>query len=115
MIPAVEHASDVAASIVERHMAVGVGMSTGMIGVTLGVVDGWSTTTVAATSVLGFTLGVVGLVVRVLLTDIRQLRLRVRQLETELDHRREVVEAERAELIDRIHQLEQRLVADDGR
>lgn len=111
----VDRATDAVGLIVERRPGAVVAASTATIGVALAVVEGMSVSTITTTGVGGFVLAIVALTTRVLLTDVRQLRARVRHLEAELDARRQFVEAERRELVERIHQLEQRLMADDGR
>lgn len=106
MMHAVDRGTDVVGAVVERHLGAVVAASTAAIGATLGVIDGWSVETVTTAGICGFVLAIVSLVVRVLLTDIRQLRARVRELETRAD-------GERQRLIDRIDELERRLGEDD--
>ena len=113
-MPAVDRATDVVGLVVERHLGTVVAASTATIGAVLTVVDGMSMQTLTTTGVGGFVLAIVALTVRVLLTDVRQLRARVRHLEAELDERRAAVEAERLELMERIRQLEERLYRHDG-
>ncbi len=99
---------------VERHPSALVGLTAAVSSTVLGVVDGLTASTAAASAVATATVALVTLVVRALLADIKGLRARVAELETREADRMRAVEAERADLVARIRQLED-MLRGDGR
>jgi len=94
---------------IEEHPARLIGASTGIIGATLGAIDGMSVTTVANVGVLGFTLSMVTLIVRALLTALRAERIANREMRRDIQRNADRLAADNADLRARIADLERRL------
>jgi hypothetical protein len=106
---AVERTTLLVEEMIERRPTMLVGVSSAATGAVLGIADGVNASTVAATAVAGATVAITTLVVRVLLSDVKGLRTRIRELETREDARMDAMDAERGRMIDRIAQLESML------
>ena len=98
----------------ERHPGAVMGAVATVSGGVLAITDGISPSTAAAVGVITAISGLVTVCVKVLLADIRHLRARVSELEHAERERAAAMDAERAELIQRIRQLED-MLRGDGR
>lgn len=94
---------------IEEHPARLIGASTGLIGATLGVIDGMSVATLANVGVLGFTLSMVTLIVRALLSALRAERAANASMREQLQAHAERLAADNAELRARVMELERRI------
>lgn len=106
---AVERTTLLVEGLVERKPGTLVGASSAATGAVLAMVDGVNASTIAASAVAGATVAITTLVVRVLLSDVKGLRTRIRELETREDARMDAMDAERGRMIDRIAHLESML------
>lgn len=109
MLVVVERWSGVTVGWIEEHPGRIIGASTGIVATVLGVLDGASVATFANVGVLGFTLSVVTLVVRALLTALRAERHSNREMRENLQRNAERLAQDNAELRARIAELERRL------
>lgn len=109
MLVVAERWSGVATGWIENHPARIIGASTGTVAAVLGALDGASVATFANIGVLGFTLSVVTLVVRALLTALRAERHANRDMRESLQRNAERLAQDNAELRARIAELERRL------
>lgn len=96
---------------IEDHPARLIGASTATIGAVLGVIEP-SITTIANVGVLGFTLSMVTLIVRALLTALRAERHANREMREALQHNADRLADDNADLRARIADLERRLHGD---
>ncbi len=97
---------------IEEHPARLVAGSTSVVGATLAIVDGMSVTTIANIGVLGFTLSMVTMIVRTLLLLLRNERAANREMREQLQRNADRLQADNAELVARIRDLEDRLRGD---
>ena len=105
----IDRLSTFVVDIAEHHPGAVVGATAAVSGTVLAVVDGSLTPSVAAAAaVLSAMTGLVVTVLKVLLADIRHLRARITELEHAERERAAAMDAERADLIARIRQLEDR-------
>lgn len=98
----VERAADAGLDIVDRHGGSLVGAATALIAGVLTAADGLSASTVAGVGLFGASLSILTIAVKALVTDLRSVRARLRELQDRDDHRV-------AEMAERIRQLEDRL------
>jgi len=111
---AVERTTSLVEGLIDRRPAALIGISSAATGTMLGLADGVTASTVAATAVAGATVAITTMVVRVLLADVKGLRGRVRELEAREDARMDGMDAERTRMAARITDLEARLAQQDG-
>ncbi len=110
----IDRLSSLVVDIAENHPGALMGAVAAVSGTILGVVDGITPSTTAAVGMITAVSGLVVTVMKVLLADIRHLRARITELEHAERERAAAMDAERADLIARIRQLED-MLRGDGR